>query len=278
MRVAVLSGKGGTGKTLLATNLAAVTKHSVYVDCDVEEPNGRLFLPCARPSRQEVCVPVPEFDEKSCIGCRACVSFCQFNALAFLGGKPRVFREVCHFCGGCKLICKNHAVQEVPVPVGTVEVGAFEEITVVTGEMKLGEASGVPVIRGALKRATQIPTPLMVIDCPPGSACSVTESIGMADFCLLVTEPTPFGLHDLRMVVKLVKTLGKPMGVVINKWRGAYSPLEETCRQENLPILARIPYRKDFAEAISSGHLLAKSFPEARELFASLVKEIGGNE
>lgn len=276
MRVAVLSGKGGIGKTFVSTNLAASTRGSVYVDCDVEEPNGRLFLPCESAASKEVCIALPTFDPQSCTGCRACVDFCQFNALAFIGKTPRLFREVCHSCGGCRLICAVHAVGEQSVSVGSVEVGVSHGVQVVTGEMNVGEASGVPVICAALAEALRLHSELTVIDCPPGSACTVTESISAADYCLVVAEPTVFGVHDLGMVLRLIQTVGKPCGVVINKCNGAFPATELLCREHGVPILARIPYQKELAACISAGRLAVEESEEIWRIFTALKERIGG--
>ncbi len=196
MKIACLSGKGGAGKTLVAVNLAAAAGRGTYIDCDVEEPNGRLFLKPRDIQEQAVCALLPAFDADACTGCRACVDFCRFHALMYLRQAPVVFPEVCHSCGGCALVCPAGAVSEVPKPVGKLEIGTSGDLRVVTGVLNPGEASGVPVIREALRQAQG----LTVIDCPPGSACSVMESIMDVDYCLQVAEPTAFGFHNFRMV------------------------------------------------------------------------------
>ena len=215
MTVAVLSGKGGTGKTFLSVNLAAAAEQAVYIDCDVEEPNGRLFLRPRAVEQRAVTTPLPAFDGARCDGCRRCVDFCRFHALVYVKGKPMVFPDVCHACGGCSLVCPQGAVREEARTVGAVETGARDGIQVVTGILNTGEASAVPVIRAALAAGLgQEDT--TIIDCPPGSSCSVMESVAQADYCVLLTEPTAFGLHNLRVVQELVTLLGKPRGVVLN--------------------------------------------------------------
>ena len=261
MKIAVLSGKGGAGNTLAAGNLAAAAGQAVYIDCDVEEPNGRLFLKPQDVSATEVTTALPEFDPEKCTGCRTCVDFCRFHALVYIKDKPKVFAEVCHSCGGCSLVCPDQAVTEREKVIGRVETGHHGETRVVTGILNLGEASGVPVIQEALKEAERQNVPVL-IDCPPGSACPVVESISDADFCILVAEPTAFGFHNFCMVHELAALLGKPCGVVINKWEGLYEPLEEYCKEKKLPILLRIPYEERIAEIVSSGKILVEEVPE----------------
>lgn len=273
MKIAVLSGKGGTGKTFVSVNLAAAAERAVYIDCDVEEPNGRLFLKPSRPSTETVAVRLPAFDEGACTGCRACVDFCRFHALVYIGGKPLLFPEVCHSCGGCALVCPSGAVSEVEKPVGTVERGMYGDIEVVTGCMDLGEASGIPVIEAALACAGTADE-LTVIDCPPGSACSVMESAGDADYCLLVAEPTAFGLHNFKMVYELVSLLHKPCGVVVNKADGGYGALEDFCAEQGIPILCRIPYSEKLARLGARAEIASVEDGEIAELFRTLLIEV----
>lgn len=277
MKIAVLSGKGGAGKTLTAVNLAAAAGQAVYIDCDVEEPNGRLFLKPQDVRATEVTTALPEFDPEKCTGCRTCVDFCRFHALVYIKDKPKVFAEVCHSCGGCSLVCPDQAVTEREKVIGRVETGHHGETRVVTGILNLGEASGVPVIQEALKEAEGQNVPVL-IDCPPGSACPVVESISDADFCILVAEPTAFGFHNFCMVHELTALLGKPCGVVINKWEGLYEPLEEYCKEKKLPILLRIPYEERIAEIVSSGKILVEEVPEYRKIFQELLKKTGGGQ
>ena len=275
MRVAVLSGKGGAGKTFAAVNLAAAAPKAVYIDCDVEEPNGRLFLKPEAITVRKVSTLLPTFDADKCIGCRKCVEFCRFNALAFLRKKPMVFPEVCHSCGGCALVCPTGAVSETERPIGVVERGTHKQVTAITGVLDLGESSGVPIIGEALKEGFAAGE-TVIIDCPPGSACPVVESVQQSDFCVLVAEPTAFGLHNLKMVYELVRILKKPCGVFINKMDGRYEPLETFCQQEDLPVLARIPYDPELAAMGAAGRIIAEESPEAGKLFADILDRIGG--
>ena len=272
MKVAVLSGKGGAGKTLVACGLACAAGRAVYADCDVEEPNGRLFFKPENTVIRPVLRRMPAFDAQKCTGCRKCVERCRFNALVFVKGAPMLFGEVCHSCGVCAYVCPEGAVAEAGLEAGAVESGVRGGIRVVTGELKLGEATGVPVIAAALEEAGDEGT--VIIDCPPGSACPVMEAAREAGYCLLVTEPTAFGLHDLRLVVELMRVMGKPCGVVVNKAGAEYAPLEEYLAREGLPVLARIPYSENLAAIVSAGGLAYDEDAQARELFTALLGRI----
>lgn len=275
MKIAVLSGKGGAGKTFVAANLAAAAGPAVYVDCDVEEPNGRLFWQPEEVSCTAVNTKLPSFDSEKCIGCRKCVNFCRFHALVFLKDKPMLFPEVCHSCGGCDLVCPAGAVTEQDKEVGHLEIGKRGEVSVVTGVLNPGEASGVPVISAALEQGKKLGK-TVIVDCPPGSACPVVESVSKADRCVLVAEPTAFGFDNFCMVYELVRLLGKPCGVVINKMDEPYPPLEDFCQQQNLPILARIPYDPKVAASVADGKILAFQDADTMELFRQILDQIGG--
>ena len=275
MKLAVLSGKGGAGKTFVAANLAAAVGPAVYVDCDVEEPNGRLFWQPEAVEETPVHTLLPQFDGEKCIGCRKCVSFCRFHALVFLKDVPMLFPEVCHSCGGCELVCPANAISEQKKEVGHLETGVSGNVSVVTGVLNPGEASGVPVISAALKKAATLGKDI-IVDCPPGSACPVVESVSRADACLLVAEPTAFGFDNFCMVYELASLLGKRCGVVINKMDAPYPPLEDFCREHHLPILARIPYDTAVAASIADGKLLSQQNPDMADLFRSIWEQIGG--
>lgn len=274
MKIAVLSGKGGAGKTTVAANLAAVTENAVYADCDVEEPNGRLFLKPEDTEEEEVFSLLPEFDPDKCTGCRKCIEKCRFNALVYLKNKPMVFTEVCHSCGLCSMVCPEGAVKEVKKPVGRIEKGHHKDLEVITGILNLGEASGTGVISAVLKKADNGKD--VIIDCPPGSACSVVESIKPADYCIIVAEPTAFGFHNFKMVYELCSVLGKKTGVIINKEDSPYAPLEEFLKEKELDLLARIPYSKKAASLISSGELISEKDEDLRKTFEDIRDKIGG--
>lgn len=273
MKLAILSGKGGTGKTFLSVNLCAAAERATYLDCDVEEPNGRLFLKPEGVERNEVHTLRPVFRGENCTGCRKCVDFCHFNALVFLKGKPMVFPDVCHACGGCSLVCPADAVTEEKRLAGSVEQGTARNVRVVSGCMEMGESSGIPVIQAVLERSGA-PEELTVIDCPPGSACSVLESVEGADACLLVAEPTAFGFHNFQMVHELVRLLGKPCGVVVNKAAEPYPPLEDFCREQGTPILCRIPYDETLAALGARAEVAAWADERYAERFRSLLRDV----
>lgn len=273
MKIAVLSGKGGTGKTFVSVNLSACANSATYLDCDVEEPNGHLFLQPENVVAKEVYKLLPEFDEEKCIGCKKCVEFCYFNALAYIKNKPKVFGEVCHSCGGCKIICPSGAIEEVGKPVGKVEIGKHNNVTVVSGIMNLGEASGVPVIKDVLKNVGG-KDELTIIDCPPGSACTVMESVEDADYCILVSEPTVFGAHNLAMVYELVTLLGKPCGVVINKYEDERNPIDDYCKDKGIKVLSKIPYSEKIADSNANGKIAIELDNGMKEIFSTLLRDV----
>ena len=272
MKIACLSGKGGAGKTLVAVNLAYAAGKATYIDCDVEEPNGRLFWKPEQVVSQTVSTLLPEFDGEKCTGCKACVQFCRFHALMYIREKPMVFSEVCHSCGGCQLVCPTGAISEKPKPIGTLELGRRDQVQVISGILNPGEASGVPLIRQALGQARG----LTILDCPPGSACSVMETVQAADVCLLVAEPTAFGFHNFQMVHELCTLLKKPCAVVINKQSSPYQPLEDYCQAHSLPILARIPYDRELAALSAQGVIVSAVRQDLCHLFRDVLTKTGG--
>jgi MinD superfamily P-loop ATPase len=273
MRIAVLSGKGGTGKTLFSVNLAAVAQSAVYVDCDVEEPNGHLFFKSKSLKTTKVNVKVPQINAETCTGCRKCVDFCQFNALAYLQNKVVVFDAVCHACGGCALICPVNAITQRKKEIGLIQVGISESVLTIGGMIHIGVESGVPLIREVLR---QIPEneDFVIIDCPPGSSCSVMESIKDADYCLLVAEPTIFGAHNLEMVLDLVKLFNKPHGVILNKITEGFNPSEAFCHQHNTPIIGRLSYSESLGRLSADGVIAVRQDPILQHYFSDLLYRI----
>lgn len=240
MKIAVLSGKGGAGKTLVSVNFASVAKSSIYVDCDVEEPNGHLFFKPEKLKEENVPVKLPEINHNLCNGCRTCVDFCKFNALAYIKNKVIVFNEICHSCNGCVLLCLNKAITEKDQSIGLIQSGLSENVQVLTGILNTGEPSGVPIVRRLLQTISQ-DNELTLIDCPPGSACIVMESIKDADYCILVAEPTLFGAHNLSMVHDLVKLFNKPHGAILNKYLDEANPAEDFCLKTKLIYWGKFP-------------------------------------
>lgn len=275
MTIAVLSGKGGTGKTLVSVNLAAVAKDSLYLDCDVEEPNGNLFFKAENIQEENIAIKIPTVNQVLCDGCRRCIEFCQFNALAYIKDQVVVFEEVCHSCGGCQIVCPQKAISEKDKVIGTIQRGLSENVKVSTGILNIGVAAGIPIIDKLLednqKKAKGTTT---FIDCPPGSACSVMESIKDADYCVLVAEPTIFGRHNLRMVYELVKLFNKPFGIIINKCQDGENLIEQFCIENNAKIIERIPYDFELGTLNSNGIIVARDNEKYKRLFENLLETI----
>ncbi len=271
MKIAVLSGKGGTGKTLAAVNLAAVAESAIYIDCDVEEPNGHLFFKPEQVVREAVSIKIPQIDAEKCTGCRRCVEFCKYNALAYVNGKVKVFDAICHSCGGCSLLCPVNAVSERDKEIGSIERGISEDVSVITGILNTGEASGVPIIKSLISRVKNEKV-LTVIDCPPGSACIVMESIKDADYCILVAEPTLFGVHNLQMVYELVRLFKKPFGVLLNKCMKGENLAEAFCIEKDLQILGRIPFDVDLSEISSNAEIAVRKNAWYYRIFSALLE------
>ncbi len=272
MRIAVASGKGGTGKTTVATNLAVLLdemgEKTRYIDCDVEEPNGHLFLKPDISETEMASIPVPRIDESVCDACGECVRFCEYKALARLGRVVMVFPELCHGCGGCTLVCPNHAVTEHPREIGAVEAGSCGVIRFVHGRLNVGEAMSPPLIRAVLAHAGN--DAINIIDAPPGTSCPVIASIRNADYVLLVSEPTPFGLNDLGLALDMVRELGVACGVVINRADAGAGDARAFCGKRNADIIAELPDDRRVAEAYSRGGAIVRDVPGMRERFADL--------
>ncbi|MBD3266789.1 P-loop NTPase [bacterium] len=276
MKIAIASGKGGTGKTTVTTNLAVTVNQmgkTVHVlDCDVEEPNCHIFLKPAFHEKKNVSIPVPLVNKQECIGCGLCAEVCQFNAIAFIKGNVLVFPELCHGCGGCWLLCPQHAIGKSQRVVGTLEKGTAHGFPFSHGNMKIGEAMAPPLIKAVKETANG--EAVHFIDSPPGTSCPVIESIHDSEFVVLVTEPTPFGLNDLVLAVEMVRELKLPFGVVINRAGSGDDAVEEYCRGEQIDILMQLPDNRQIAEAYSRGDMAVDVAPEIRQLFENLYKSI----
>jgi MinD superfamily P-loop ATPase len=276
MDIAVASGKGGTGKTTVATSLAWTAARdslaTAYLDCDVEEPDGHLFLRPAVSDRQPVWRLVPQVDPAACTHCGQCGRICQYSAIVCIGEQVLVFPELCHSCGGCVRVCPAGAISEVPVEVGRLESGRAGEVAFVHGLLNVGEAMSPPVIRAV--RGARPEAELAVLDAPPGTSCPVIEAVRGCDYTVLVTEPTPFGLHDLKLTVEMVRALGQRFGVVINRAGVGDDRTNAYCRAEGIEILCEIPDDRRIAEAYSRGEVVAEALPELRETFAALLARV----
>lgn len=272
MKIAIASGKGGTGKTTLATNLAVVgaelDRSVAYLDCDVEEPNGHLFLRPTIQERKAVHLPVPHVLEDVCDHCGKCAQVCQFSALVWLGQQPLVFPGLCHGCGACVLACPRRAIREQPREIGVVEVGVSGDVRFVHGRLNIGEAMSPPVIRAV--RAAAPAVDWQIIDAPPGTSCPVVTAVRGCDFVILVAEPTPFGLHDLKLAVGTIRQIGLPLGVVINRADAGDARVAQYCAAESLPVLLSIPDDRRIAEAYSRGALMVTAVPEMRAALRGL--------
>lgn len=273
MIVSIASGKGGTGKTLVATSLAlSLGKRVQILDCDVEEPNVHVLLQPRIIHSEPVCIPVPIVDESKCNYCSKCAQICAYKAIAVLPRAVLVFPELCHGCGACSYLCPQKAISEEGRQVGVVETGYCEEIAFVQGRLTVGEAMPTPVIR-AVKHLVD-PARIALIDVSPGTSCPVVEAVRGSDFCLLVTEPTPFGLYDLSLAVDMVKALHIPCGVILNRAGGAYSKVEEYCREQEIPLLMKIPLDREIARLYSRGITLVQGMPQWRDKFLDLFRNI----
>jgi len=277
MILSVASGKGGTGKTLVATSLALSLEGQMPVqllDCDVEEPNAHILLRPAIDSSEPVTVPVPVVDKETCTYCGLCSEVCAYNAIAVAGRTVLVFRELCHGCGACSYVCPAGAISEVGREVGTIESGHAGGICFAAGRLNVGEAMAGPVIRAVKRLADSKAT--VILDAPPGTSCPVVETIRGSDFCLLVTEPTPFGLSDLTIAVEVAREINVPCGVVINRDGAGHDGVERYCAQEGIPVLMRIPFDRRIAEAYCRGETLAACMPSWQEAFRELFDRVRG--
>jgi len=277
LKISIASGKGGTGKTLVATSIAAslasLAKERITIaDCDVEEPNCYLFFPQRiLLDRKECHVPVPVIDEAKCTHCGRCSEACAYHALAVLTQTALIFQELCHGCGACAIICPEKAVSETTRTVGEIFRARSEGMEIIWGELRLGEARTTPLIKAVKDEAKG---DMVIVDCPPGTSCSLVESVRGTDFCLLVTEPTPFGLYDLNIALKVLEKMNMPRAVLINKSGMGDRKVYEYLEKRNIPLLMEIPLDRKIAELYSRGEIFAEKMPEWKAEFADMVRKI----
>ncbi|RLI40771.1 (4Fe-4S)-binding protein [Candidatus Bathyarchaeota archaeon] len=272
MIVAVASGKGGTGKTTVAVNLALSIGNVQFLDCDVEEPNAHLLLHPKVSRREPVYIPVPVVNEQLCDYCGKCSEFCEYNAIFVSSNKILIFPELCHSCGGCAIVCPKKAISGEQHKIGTLNFGSSGDVELVYGELEVGEPLAVPVIKAVKKQMK--PDGNVVLDSPPGTSCPVIETVKGSDYCVLVTEPTPFGLHDLKITVEVLENMGIPFGVVVNRAGIGDKKVYEYCRENDIPVLLEIPYQRDIAEFYSRGVPFSLEIPEWKEKFRTLFERI----
>jgi MinD superfamily P-loop ATPase len=283
MILTIASGKGGTGKTTLAVNLAlllAETMPVAFLDCDVEEPNAHLFLKPTIETCEQVALPEPIVDKARCDGCGKCAEICAFNAILAFGDQVLTFPELCHGCGGCALLCPEEAITEEPRGIGVLETGWADRIRFIHGRVDIGMPLATPVVKAVRKRAKDTDG-LVIVDAPPGTSCPVVASVKDSDYCLLVTEPTPFGLNDLELAVGMARELKVPFGVVINRAGLGDDKVADYCAREGIPILLEVPFDRRYAACYARGGQLVREFPKLqdglRKLWLRIRMEVGGN-
>jgi len=275
MIISVASGKGGTGKTLVATSLALSLKERDNVqllDCDVEEPNDHVFMKPTISRSEVVSIPVPSVDEEKCTHCGKCGEVCAYNAIAVTKQKVLVFPELCHGCGACSYLCPEKAISEAANEIGVIEIGYADGVGFIHGKLDIGQAMAPPIIRQVKGHANH--EGIVIIDVSPGTSCPVVEAVRDSDFCLLVTEPTPFGLNDLVLAVETVRQLNIPCGIALNRAGVGDGKTEEYCREENIPILLTIPLNTEIAGFYSRGIPLVEGFPQWKISFLELFDKI----
>lgn len=273
MKIAIASGKGGTGKTTVSVNLArSLASPVLLLDCDVEEPNAHLFLAADKIKEDVVAMPIPQVDESLCDGCGECGMFCEYHAIVSFGTAPLIFPELCHSCGGCARVCPRQAITESGKRIGVVATRRSGNITLIEGRLDVGVAMAPPLIRAVKECLRDQET--VIIDAPPGTSCPVIAAIRETDFVLLVTEPTAFGLNDLTLAVDMARKTGIPFGVALNRMGAGDDRVQRYCETESIPLLLSIPDDRKIAENYSRGIPIVDALPQYRPLFESLMEKL----
>jgi MinD superfamily P-loop ATPase len=273
MIISIASGKGGTGKTIISTSLALLLSEDKaikvqFLDCDVEEPNAYIFLKPQIDNNQPVSIPVPQVDKTKCNFCGECSKVCHYHAIVVVNKEVLLFPELCHGCGGCTLFCPENAIIEVERKIGMIEEGKAGDIRFIQGRLDIGEPMATPLIRDIKKKID--PDGVTIIDVPPGTSCPVIEAVEGSDFCILVTEPTPFGLNDLKLAVEVVRKLGVNHGVIINRAGIGDGMVKDYCEKEGVPVMAQIPYDREIAVLYSYGIPMWINGERYRRIFRNL--------
>jgi MinD superfamily P-loop ATPase len=274
MIISIASGKGGTGKTTVAVNMALSIKEVQILDCDVEEPNVHILLHPKINETKPVYISTPLVNEEKCDHCGKCSEFCEFNALFVTPEEILFFPELCTSCGGCMLVCPKNAITEKNVKIGVVKKGVTKSMELVYGELNVGKPMAIPVIKDVKKQIKNSKT--VIVDSPPGASCPVIESVHGSDYCLLVSEPTPFGLHDLEIMVQVLEGLNIPFGVIINRAGIGDKEIYDFCEEKDAPILLEIPFQRKIAELYSRGTPFVLEMPEWKKKFQLLIEDIKG--
>jgi MinD superfamily P-loop ATPase len=276
MKIAIASGKGGTGKTFIATNLfytlLETNEQISLLDCDVEEPNSKIFVKPEIEKQEKVYAEIPIIDQTKCTGCRECSNHCEFNALITVKDKTYVYDEMCHSCGLCMRICKEGAISKNMKKIGTIEIGSVGTGIFVEGKTDIGTEISSLIIEEVKKYANE--KGIVIIDAPPGTSCQVVETVKNCDFVVLVTEPTPFGLNDLKLAVELLENLKIPFAVAINRIIDSVEIIETYCKEKGIDIVFKMELDREVAVSYSSGKIVVKEIPAYRQKFVSLMSEI----